>query len=669
MRARGSIVSLWFAALLMAAPAARAYVVLKHWSSGETTKWPTVPIQWSMSTKVLTEIPAADIEAALQAAFDAWEAIGCSTVAFSYQGQKSTDPGAGIHVTFKNTNWDATVGDAAAYSQSEADSDGVIYSNDLVFNGVDVEWSTEKNTPNGKEDVQGVAAHEIGHSIGLDHPRYIASTMFFSGGSEELRTLEADDQAGGCFLYPAVAFTSGKACDACDKQSNCANGYCLNWGGGHAYCGQHCNFSSQCPEGYTCAQLTGYTQCLPVNEFCHSYGSNLEYGEDCYGHQTCASGLCLVIGGEAYCSKECTSDPECPNAMVCENGYCFGTGNLSFGEVCEVHTDCATAYCVEFQKDKKCTLPCGKNGGTCPSGSQCLQDLVCVPPGPRPNGATCYSPDQCVGTYCEDLKCTQPCSWGCPPDTTCVDGFCAGPAAGGNCANGAECPGELFCMIPTGKAAGSCEWACNPTTETGCPETRLCQWWWDTKFEKVSGTCRIPNDGAKLGESCEDKLCEVDLVCTLGYGTTKTCHHDCKLKANNLGCQIGQDCIDLGISGDPLRGACGWPDQPEPDPQPPEPDPAADTDTDGSPDAGSGTDSAVSPPDARSPPEATATGDTAAPPTEATTLAPAPEPGPGGGCSPGQPRSWWWLALLGIACGGLSRTTRPRRRGGDPPTR
>src|SRR5690606_25596821 len=58
---------------------------------------------------------------------------------------------------------------------------------------------------NGSMDIQGIATHEIGHSLGLDHSTVSASTMYFaaSGSGVSDRSIHNDDIAGLQAIYGA----------------------------------------------------------------------------------------------------------------------------------------------------------------------------------------------------------------------------------------------------------------------------------------------------------------------------------------------------------------------------------------------------------------------------------------------------------------------------------
>ena len=319
---------------LTMAPTSDAYVVLKTWQ-GMNKHWTASSVSWTLSNQGISGLNNAQFQEALQGAFDAWEDVGCSTLAFTANGVKGSDPGNSIHTTVNNNAWDPTVGEALAYTVTDNNKNGVNSSADIVFNAVEAEWTISINAPPGMNDVQGVMTHEIGQAIGLDHSRHFESTMFFSGGSSDLRTLETDDKNGVCYLYPAVPFNDGQACDTCHDSAHCAQGYCLDFGGGNGFCGSTCANSTECDEGFTCTPIQGgNNQCLPDNGYCDQYGSNIGLGGFCYGHATCSSGICLVLPDEAYCSKQCTSS--CGNGFACVNGFCLKAGTKNYGSTCEL---------------------------------------------------------------------------------------------------------------------------------------------------------------------------------------------------------------------------------------------------------------------------------------------------------------------------------------------
>ena len=592
-------------ACLLVTTAAEAYVVIRT-QTGAILRWDKSTIDWTIQNGGMVGISNSDFQEALAAAFQSWEDVECSTIGFDYEGYKSWDSGNGIHVYVQTNSWDPSVGDALAFALPDANWQGKVDSVDIVFNAVDAQWSVSPNPGYGYTDVQGVVSHEIGHALGLDHPRDPESTMFFSGGSTKLRTLEDDDERGACFLYPATYFDDGIACDACEESDNCASGYCLGWGGNEAFCGESCSSDSQCPDGFHCQEINNDIpdQCIPDNGYCHDAGGNIANGDFCFGHQTCEGGVCLVLPDEVYCSQQCTVS--CPSGMTCINGVCLKAGNKAYGALCDKSSECQTGTCVNFTNYGTCTQYCGKNGGTCPNGNQCFFDAVCVPPGTGLNGQPCYTPIQCQGTYCIDGACTQPCTSnaGCPSGTTCTAGYCEGVLAGGQCSGQNDCADGLTCQKDTNSGPGYCYRACEPLADTGCLPDEVCQWRYEGWAQYITGRCVPKNYGAAEGEACSASVpCEANYICALGKGSVETCHRDCKLFANNLGCTLGQTCETLGLSDDPKHGICtsetSGPTNPDPDPPPPTPDtstpPTPDTSTP-TPDAGPGPTPDATPP-------------------------------------------------------------------------
>lgn len=87
-------------------------------------------------------------------------------------------------------------------------TDGRIVDADVLFNGKNFSFST-KGEP-GKFDVQDVAAHELGHLLGLDHSGVCGATMYPYVDTRVIlhRSLALDDQRGMRHMYPAGSFAT-----------------------------------------------------------------------------------------------------------------------------------------------------------------------------------------------------------------------------------------------------------------------------------------------------------------------------------------------------------------------------------------------------------------------------------------------------------------------------
>jgi len=577
---------------LTIASSASAFVLLFNWADNPE-KWDVNNVRWTWSGQAPTGVTTQEVATAITNSFGAWQAVGCATITFTAGGVRATDPGSGIHIAFQKTNWDPTVADALAFSSSETYENGTIASNDIMFNAVDVTWTSSFPTANGKNDIQSVAIHEIGHSLGLDHTREFTAIMFFTETNAHGRQLHADDQRGLCMIYPRSAFTSGQVCDSCVENNNCASKACFDFGGSRAFCGANCGAGNACAEGFTCYQIQGVTapQCLPNSDHCDVSGRNLPLGSPCYGHDVCTSGVCLVTDDDAYCSKQCQRDSDCGGEFACLQNLCFATGGGSYGDLCESSVDCSSLVCASFTPLRaRCTVACGAGQPACPSGDRCLPSGVCAPAGNGVLGALCAGTDDCTKGYCESGACTQPCGTGCPRGSTCEGGFCRGAAIGTSCGGLAGCPGDLTCV-----ASGTCQRICNPLTETGCATDERCVWRAGAGAT-VEGRCEPSNGGGDLYASCgAAKPCDVQLLCDDTPTTALACRRDCRL-SDGFGCEFFEDCVAIDDPHsipagdiDARRGICLQPPDEIPD--------AGPTDTNvGTPDQGPGVD-AGTPPD------------------------------------------------------------------------
>ena len=139
---------------------------------GRVTKWPTPQVvKWYLANEVLDDVNEDALQVSLQAAFDAWEEVSCASLSFRYEGRRSSHPGDGIFVRFETSQWDPAATDVLAYGPSEWNGAGTIQSAEVIFNAVDASWTTVAIVPQGKSDIQGVATHEIGHTLGIGHSR------------------------------------------------------------------------------------------------------------------------------------------------------------------------------------------------------------------------------------------------------------------------------------------------------------------------------------------------------------------------------------------------------------------------------------------------------------------------------------------------------------------
>ena len=464
--------------LLFVAPApVRAFDVMEDgW--GNELSWSKTNIPWYLHPSGSADVSFTELQSAISSAFQEWKSTSCFTKNFTYGGAQNNDPQNGIYVRFQETTWDPVVGDAAAYAQTWK-SGGNISHAVVMFNGKDLQWTVSEASDyfSSKSDIQGVATHEFGHCLGLDHSVHLEATMYFSGGSAELRSLETDDKNGICYLYGN--FTQGQPCDSCSSDANCASGYCLQYPDGDHYCGKNCTSDANCSENFYCYDMpSGSDQCVSYNSYCNQMGSNIPVGSYCWGHETCASGICLVLPGVAYCSKECSSDSQCTNGLKCIAGYCIKGGNTPLGGDCQSHMDCKSGLCMGLGFGEAiCTQECDGPSG-CPSGFGC-NNGYCFAGGAGDYGSPCDTDMQCASVSCYNIGggekiCTFLCETksDCPNQDNCTNTLCIPKGSG---AFGEDCDSHMDCQ--TGYCAGYgsgkfCSFQCS--LDSQCPSGSEC---------------------------------------------------------------------------------------------------------------------------------------------------------------------------------------------------
>jgi hypothetical protein len=202
-------------ALLVAYPCLRlaGHVRLMHPISG-------TPLRWSAPESVgivinatgSEDIPDGSHASAIRLAVQDWNAARGSGATLvedaSAASQARTDyASSGIHlVLFDETNasgffprGSATV----AVTPVWFTSGGAIHDADVLFNGLGFEF-TSSSEP-GRFDVQDVAAHELGHLLGLDHTGWAGATLYPYVDQNLVlhRSLSEDELAGMRDAYPA----------------------------------------------------------------------------------------------------------------------------------------------------------------------------------------------------------------------------------------------------------------------------------------------------------------------------------------------------------------------------------------------------------------------------------------------------------------------------------
>jgi hypothetical protein len=213
-----------FLAPLLAGSAGDAYLV-RVTNQGEEIRWdlgisaPNLAageVTYFIDASGVPDISGAQFAAAVRASVQSWQDVPGSDIRFREDPARAASK---KNASDKVNRFGFSPGVLPPFAFAAcftAVSKGRITDADVVFNpapGTGLHWSVATpGTPSGA-DAQGIATHEWGHGIGLDHVPLFRSTMFFSAspGQISLRSLETDDAAAAAHSYPAPSLATGFA--------------------------------------------------------------------------------------------------------------------------------------------------------------------------------------------------------------------------------------------------------------------------------------------------------------------------------------------------------------------------------------------------------------------------------------------------------------------------
>ena len=199
---------------LAAAAAAVAAAAALHSSVGAYSSfahWASSPVTFYVNP-VNADVSQAAATAALQAGMDVWNSQSGTSFRYQYGGTVSDTATAYDNrnvVMFRNTSNGSTI--ATTYSWWSSSNE--LLDSDIVFWDGGFNFFTGSTgcgvVPNAAY-IEDIAAHELGHALGLNHSSATDATMYpsYSYCSSALRTLAADDINGAKALYPNVSNTA-----------------------------------------------------------------------------------------------------------------------------------------------------------------------------------------------------------------------------------------------------------------------------------------------------------------------------------------------------------------------------------------------------------------------------------------------------------------------------
>ncbi len=194
---------------------------------GIVLAWPTSCVGYSVQKDASDQIDLETARALVAQAFNAWSAAACETGSpmisaedlgpvscnqVAYDGEAKN---ANV-IMFRDESWPYGNGSAALAltTVTYALDSGEIRDADIEINSAEVTLSTSDDDV--EVDLQSILTHETGHFLGLAHAPVAAATMNgdYPPNSITLRSLDPDDEAGICAMYPP---TSEAACNPTPK--------------------------------------------------------------------------------------------------------------------------------------------------------------------------------------------------------------------------------------------------------------------------------------------------------------------------------------------------------------------------------------------------------------------------------------------------------------------
>lgn len=169
--------------------------------------WKSLPVEYRVNQSTIPASISAIAVARIDAGFASWAAPACT--GWKAKNGGDTDATAdyqdGVNsIAWRSADWPPELGDVSSIigvTLPVWGNDGAISDADITFNHVGFQWDDAGLGDN--IDTQSIATHEEGHFLGLGHSMVDGATMYpqYAGGTS-LRTIEADDIAGVCALYP-----------------------------------------------------------------------------------------------------------------------------------------------------------------------------------------------------------------------------------------------------------------------------------------------------------------------------------------------------------------------------------------------------------------------------------------------------------------------------------
>jgi hypothetical protein len=207
---------------------AAAYLKLGTRQGGQliTLKFNHMPVRYFITNRDVSGVTAPQLRDASGRAFASWATVPDVTISSEFVGFTGTNPQSGDSANVLGFVNRPDLDRVLASTSFTVDTvTGETLESDIFFNSV-FSWSTATGGEAGRQDLESIALHEIGHLLGLGHSM-LGETELFSGGrrvngAEAVmfpiafsagivnRAPRADDIAGISDIYGTDAFRRAK---------------------------------------------------------------------------------------------------------------------------------------------------------------------------------------------------------------------------------------------------------------------------------------------------------------------------------------------------------------------------------------------------------------------------------------------------------------------------
>ena len=223
---RGAVLALAAVAALAWSVDTAAYLKLGTRQGGRliTLKFNTLPVRYFVTNRDVPGVNATQLRDAVGRAFSSWAATPNVRLSSEFVGFTGANPQSGDGASVLGFTTRADLDRVLGSTSFTLDTvSGEIIESDIFFNSL-FTWSAASAGEPGRQDIESIALHEVGHMLGLGHSmlgeteligtgrRVIAAeaVMFpiaFSAGAIN-RTPRVDDMAGIADIYGTDVFRS-----------------------------------------------------------------------------------------------------------------------------------------------------------------------------------------------------------------------------------------------------------------------------------------------------------------------------------------------------------------------------------------------------------------------------------------------------------------------------